>query len=60
MRPRGQIFALWDSDKDRTKKRAGGAKKHKVGGAKNKHKAGGAKNTRWANAGWGGGRQRFK
>ena len=38
MRPRGQIFALWDSDKDRTKKRAGGAKKHKVGGAK-KHKA---------------------
>ena len=32
MRPRGQNFAVWGSDKDRTKKRAGGAKKHKVGG----------------------------
>ena len=50
MRPRGQIFAVWGSDKDRTKKIAGGAKKTQGGWGK--------KNTRWVEqmlAGWVGG-----
>ena len=34
MRPRGQIFAVWGSDKDRTKKIAGGAKKTQGGWSK--------------------------
>ena len=53
MRPRGQIFALWDSDKDRTKKRAGEAKntrwveQKKTQGGWSKKKQGGQMLAGW-------------